>query len=79
MYPMLKDESGGVGGGERQRQQMFLRPMLLNLGKFKIRPGKWPRKGPERDKEQFKIELDVQGKAQEGSKTSVAYPDQIER
>jgi hypothetical protein len=29
--------------------------------------------------EQYKMELDVQGKAQEGSKTDVADPDQIER
>jgi len=59
---------------------MFLRPMLLNLGKYKIRPGKWPRKGPERDIGKVKNIIRCSGKAQEGSKkNSVADPDQIER
>jgi hypothetical protein len=46
---------------------MFLRPMLLNLGKYKIRPGKWPRKGPERDIGKVKKELECSAQAQEES------------
>jgi hypothetical protein len=46
---------------------------------LKSGPENGPGKDRKEDTEQFKMELDVQGKSQEGSKTSVAYPDQIER
>jgi hypothetical protein len=72
MYPMLKDESGG-GGGERGSRCFSVR-CFSKLGKFKIRPGKWPRKGPERDIGTVQnIRLEYSEKAQEESLRLVRF------